>query len=214
MNKILMDANAMYPDGYHPIALNRKKDHSALAKYRSRATAGARYYYVDFGISVHVPDGFKNRLVLGTLGEDRDPPELSNVNPYDPFKLDIFIIGNMLKREFHDVGVFPSNLLLHRLKLKPAQNFSNVQFLSEIIKMMIRLDPQDRPDANTVLEAWKGIRDNVSSAHQEWRVRPRKEHPAGTVVLDAVSLHRVFMYFVMALVTQKFTAINRRCGVC
>ena len=35
-----------------------------------------------------------------TIGWDRDPPELSATNPYDPFKLDIFIFGNMFKREF------------------------------------------------------------------------------------------------------------------
>ena len=109
MNNILMDADTMYPDGYHPIALEFTRDYSALAEYQSRAAAGAKYYYVDFGISVHIPNGLEDRLVLGTFGRDRDPPELSNVNPYDPFKLDIFIIGNMLKREFHDVGVLLPN---------------------------------------------------------------------------------------------------------
>jgi len=104
MYNILLDADAMYPEGFHPVALNTAADYSGRAKYMSRTSVGAKYYYVDFGISVYIPEAVSPKLVTGTHGRDRGPPELSDVNPYDPFKLDIFIIGNMLEQDFYQVG--------------------------------------------------------------------------------------------------------------
>jgi len=106
-----MDADAMYPEGFHPISLRRTPDYSGVAKYKSRSIAGAKYYYVDFGISVYVPEALRPKLVTGVLGRDQDPPELSEDVPYDPFKLDIFIIGNMFRREFYQVSALRRNLL-------------------------------------------------------------------------------------------------------
>ena len=100
-----MDADAMYPEGFHPIGLNLTPDYSGYAKRTSRSAAGVKYYFVDFGISVHIPDSVNPKLVTGFLGRDRDPPELSDSTPYDPFKLDIFIIGNMLGQEFYTVRI-------------------------------------------------------------------------------------------------------------
>ena len=116
-NNILMDADSMYPEGFHPIALRRTPDYSGIAKYSSRTASGAKYYYVDFGISVHIPEALRPKLVTGTLGRDQDPPELSATVPYDPFKLDIFIIGNMFKREFHRVGAPRRCRSTYRLKV-------------------------------------------------------------------------------------------------
>ena len=112
-----MDADAMYPEGFHPVSLVDTPDYSGTAKYKSRTTAGAKYYYVDFGISVHIPEALRPKMVTGILGRDQDPPELSETVPYDPFKLDIFIIGNMFKREFYQVGTLRRNRLASRLKV-------------------------------------------------------------------------------------------------
>ena len=103
----MMGADAMYPEGFHAVASDYTPDRSDLAKYISRTAAGGvKYYFIDFGISVHIPDNLHSKLVTGIEGRDQDPPELSLDVGYDPFKLDIFIIGNMLKREFMVVSVF------------------------------------------------------------------------------------------------------------
>lgn len=102
----MMDGDAMYPEGFHSLKLNLKPDYSGPAKHTSRTKENVKYYFIDFGISVYIPDNIPPKMATGFLGRDRDPPELSMGEPYDPFKLDIFIIGNMLKREFQDVGFF------------------------------------------------------------------------------------------------------------
>ena len=93
----------MYPEGFHPAQTAYKRDYSGIANHFPRSAVGVKYYFADFGISVHVPDADRPRLVTGDSGRDQDPPELSLTVPYDPFKLDIFIVGNMFKQEFCDV---------------------------------------------------------------------------------------------------------------
>jgi len=101
----MMDADAMYPEGFHPVRMELKPDCSDDAKYIPRSAVAIKYYFIDFGISVYIPENLRSKLVTGLLGRDRDPPELSDRTPYDPFKLDVFIIGNMLKREFYMVRI-------------------------------------------------------------------------------------------------------------
>ena len=182
----------MYPEGFHPIKLNHTPDWSGFAKHTSRTVAKVKYYFIDFGISVHVPEDLRPKLVTGFLGRDRDPPELSRTVPYDPFKLDIFIIGNMLKREFQKVrSVFWSKPHSQLTTYKP---FSNVNFLKPLIDEMTQADPSSRPDAKVVLARWQGIRKSISVIHKQWRPRPQEEHPLGTFIFDAISLHRFFMF--------------------
>jgi hypothetical protein len=59
----------------------------------------------------HFPLGSRRELVLGIAGRDQDVPELSGDVPYDPFKVDIFTIGNVIRAEFQDVGFHPPQLI-------------------------------------------------------------------------------------------------------
>ena len=65
---------------------------------------GVRYYIIDFGISSYFKDPVAPRLVTGPDGLDNEVPELHREAPYDPFPVDIFILGNMYKKLFVEVG--------------------------------------------------------------------------------------------------------------
>jgi len=108
----MMDANAMYPLGFHPIKESFLPDSRTPAMYSrlSRAVAGVKYYYVDYGISVYLPSDARPRTAVGAYGRDQEVPELSWDVPYDPFKVDIFIIGNTFRRLFHVVCVLHRSL--------------------------------------------------------------------------------------------------------
>ena len=62
----------------------------------SRLEAGVKYYSVDYGISSYFPPESQGELVLGIAGRDQDVPELPYSVSYDPFKVDIFMIGNIM----------------------------------------------------------------------------------------------------------------------
>jgi len=93
----------MYPLGFHPVESIFLDDKETVASRISRLEAGVRYYFVDYGISSYFPPGSRRELVVGIAGRDQDVPELSNNVPYDPFKVDIFTIGNVLRGEFQAV---------------------------------------------------------------------------------------------------------------
>ncbi len=99
----MMDASSLFPKGHHPVRLSFLPDTRTLAPQVSRKKGHVKYYYVDFGISVHLETD-SPKLVTGGYGRDQDVPELSFHVPYDPFKVDIFILGNMLRREIYNVS--------------------------------------------------------------------------------------------------------------
>jgi len=114
-----------------------------------------QYYYIDYGISVHFPTTTEPKLIVGDDGRDQEVPELSETVPYDPFEVDVFIIGNLLRRYFYDV-------------------FSNVDFLVPLFTSMVKQNPSERPSAAEALEQWKSIRDTVPLYKRSWAVRGRE----------------------------------------
>jgi hypothetical protein len=104
LKNVLMDATHMYPLGFHPVQDIYLGDKRTVAPRISRLEAGVKYYFVDYGISSYFPPGSRRELVVGIAGRDQDVPELSNDVPYDPFKVDIFTIGNVLRGEIQAVG--------------------------------------------------------------------------------------------------------------
>ena len=106
LKNILMDATRMYPLGFHPVEqlLLPVYDIKTRAPRITRLEAGVKYYFVDYGISSYFAPGSQRELVVGIAGRDQDVPELSRNVPYDPFKVDIFSIGNVLRGEFQAVG--------------------------------------------------------------------------------------------------------------
>lgn len=98
-----MDGNALYPQGFHPILPDRLPNGSSTAPVLSRSAHPVKYSYVDFGISSRILPDSENKLVIGTLGRAQDVPELSDSVPYDPFKVDVFILGNVLRKLFREV---------------------------------------------------------------------------------------------------------------
>ena len=96
----MMDASPLYPQGFHPIYKLSLPDARGLAWPLSRSTHPVRYYFIDYSISVYIPPDVYPKLCVGIFGRDPEPPELSDTIPYVPFKLDIFILGNVFRREF------------------------------------------------------------------------------------------------------------------
>ncbi|TFY75607.1 hypothetical protein EWM64_g8404 [Hericium alpestre] len=171
---LMMDATAMYPLGFHPVKHTFLPDCNTPARSSiiPRSVAGVRYYFVDFGISSFIPPDAPSKLVLGLDGRDQDVPELSDEDPYDPFKVDIFTIGNVFRRLFYD-------------------DFSNMEFLAPLIESMTREDPAQRPTAAEALRQWTAIRKRISIFSLLWRLKRRNEGRIASVVADAKDLPHV-----------------------
>ncbi len=102
----MMDGTSLYPKGFHPIVTNYTPDVRNEAKPYARFTAPTpvKYYFVNFGISESLAVEGTSLRASGTDGLGPDVPELSGSEPYDPFKVDIFILGNFFKKYLFDVS--------------------------------------------------------------------------------------------------------------
>ncbi len=65
-------------------------------------TLRPRYYIDDLFHSVSAEP--ESTVLYEEPGRDRDPPEYESESEYNPFRLDIFLVGNMFLSEFLHVG--------------------------------------------------------------------------------------------------------------
>ncbi|OSD06648.1 kinase-like protein [Trametes coccinea BRFM310] len=167
---IMYDPDVLYPQGFHPMRLDRLPYQTdAWAPVLSRRDVQIRYYYIDFGISSHFTPDDPDKLVTGLDGIEKLVPELSDEVPYDPFKVDIFVLGRMMYETF-------------------IKKFTNVGMIVPLVQDMTAPDPVDRPNAADALQRCLGIRSRVSALQASWRLRPVEEPLTITAVLDSVSL--------------------------
>ena len=122
-----------------------KRDYSGWATPVPRSAVGVRYYFVDFGISTYIPEDASTKLVTGNLGRDQDPPELSTTIPYDPFKLDVFIIGNMFRQKLYEVSSWLTVIFVTELRRRKI--YTNIDFLLPLVEGMMHRKPEERPTA-------------------------------------------------------------------
>ncbi len=96
----------LYPDGVHPAAVGMNPTYTGYAQtLRCADVPSIKYYFTDFGLSTRFEDPNQPHLVVGGIAANGDVPELSNVIPYDPFRVDIFTLGNVFKTEFLKVSI-------------------------------------------------------------------------------------------------------------
>ncbi|KAJ7488914.1 kinase-like domain-containing protein [Mycena latifolia] len=144
LRNMVMDSSRMIPGGFHFIYYQTSDGQHLLRPYtgddsdprliKSRAQAGpVKYYYIDFGLSVRFPCYEARKLVVGECGRLRKRiPEISETVPYDPFKVDIRLVGEMLRCEF-------------------LVDYTGLDFLVPFVRKLRRHDPAERPDAPEAL---------------------------------------------------------------
>ncbi|KZV68704.1 hypothetical protein PENSPDRAFT_609718 [Peniophora sp. CONT] len=162
---IMCDASAMFPRGFHPInQYSLFDDIKTGATILPRATAGVRYYFIDYGISSYFPPGRPRELVTGIYGREQDVPELSSTKPYDPFAVDIFILGSLFKKEF-------------------CKKYSRLHFLEPVANAANARDPASRPTAIELLHLWQAQKRRVTLLQSPWYLSRRILPVDGSLVI-------------------------------
>ncbi|KAA1476401.1 kinase-like protein [Dentipellis sp. KUC8613] len=155
ITNIMMDADRIFPRGFHMDNNYQDACGREISGVRSRTrVGGVRYYIIDFGESmkfgpddsvlidawskagIHAPE---------TLGPDRPP--------YDPFKADIYTMGYSLKY----------------LTVKDYGGY--LDSLSPLFDAMMAEDPAERPAAAVALEQFRAIKRSYSRAALHARIR-------------------------------------------
>ncbi|KAG6898507.1 hypothetical protein C0995_009433, partial [Termitomyces sp. Mi166 len=99
-------------------------------KWRSRSSARPmQYYFIDFDISKQYLVDEKIETSTGLSGQDRTVPEMLDNKPYDPFKVDVYQLGNAFL----------------------AKEYNGLKALLPILKAMTNPRPEDRPSPSEAL---------------------------------------------------------------
>ncbi|EDR05086.1 uncharacterized protein LACBIDRAFT_330194 [Laccaria bicolor S238N-H82] len=139
---VLVNADAMYPGGFHPAKQNMAPDWKGKAKHFTRTEHVPKYYFIDFGLSVRFgPDDSTPRARV-VRGGDRDyPPELEDMNvEYDPFPTDVFHLGHLIIHEFTEGN--------QSLGVKKTLG---LEFMEGLAADMTNPDPLKRPTMDEVV---------------------------------------------------------------
>jgi hypothetical protein len=100
----MLDPSGMYPESFHPIALNRSKDFRKKAKAYSRTQRPPRYLLIDFGLSRQYDPANGPPLEKPLRGGDKSAPEHRDRDtPCNPFPTDIYYLGNLVRVQFIQV---------------------------------------------------------------------------------------------------------------
>ncbi|KAL6300708.1 hypothetical protein BKA93DRAFT_865912 [Sparassis latifolia] len=171
---IMMDGTPLFPQGHHPVRRQSSPDGIYLLSPLSRIDHPVRYYFIDFGISSLFKEG-ESPYVVGRKGRDKELPELSDDVPYNAYKVDVFILGNLFKKDF-------------------LQKYYGLEFLEPLVKAMTARDPAHRPDAEVALSIYHDIRRGLDPSLLRWRLRPRDESAPERILYDSVAVAREGIY--------------------
>ncbi|KAG9019231.1 hypothetical protein FRB90_005062 [Tulasnella sp. 427] len=157
---IMMDGRRLYSLGWHPQEWEVLPNGKSMKQSNPSRTAvgGVRYYFIDFGISTKDQDE-----TLGVDGQE-PAPELSDDVPYDPFKLDVYILGMAYRHFFIE------------------RYYDGLDFLLPLIEYMTPLKPSERPSAAEAFEKWKPIYQGLSFGTLSQRLQSKDLGPESSLV--------------------------------
>lgn len=125
---IMVDSRHMWPEPYHVMSptMNRKYTDNVKKPF-TRTARPPKYYIIDFGISRRYSPDDPNPQETIVEGGDRTVPEFKNGHtPHDPFAVDIYYVGNVIRefilevssKSFTDNWCIPTWLIgIHRLRV-------------------------------------------------------------------------------------------------
>lgn len=100
----MMEWKDMFPKGFHPQKDLCTKDGNRSAPFFTRTQQPTRYIIIDFGMSSRYDPSDVSPHEVSLIGGDKTVPEFLKGQPYhDPYKTDIYYVGNLIRTEFMQV---------------------------------------------------------------------------------------------------------------
>jgi len=149
----MFSASRMYPNGFHPIKLDRNRNFKGAAKAYTRTQRPPTYYFIDFGLSRQYTS--RNVTDEPLRGGDKTAPEHRSKRRCNPFLTDIYYIGNLVRQEF----------------MEKCYGF---EFIEDLINSMTHEDPARRPRIEEVLQRFIKIRESLSKTKLRSPIVSRK----------------------------------------
>lgn len=98
-----MDSTPLYDEPVHPVNHTMNRDFTRPAKPHPRTVRPVKYYYIDLGDARHYnPEEGSPQLTV-PYGGDRTVPEFKTQKFCDPFAVDVYRVGNIIRQQFTEV---------------------------------------------------------------------------------------------------------------
>jgi hypothetical protein len=112
----MADPLPLYDSPPHPYELIKRHDFSGDVKVcSSRTQTPIKYYLVDFGLSRRYNPEDGPPLELPPWGGDNSVPEfLAADTPCDPFPVDVYCLGNVIRQYFFKVIFFHNHCMFSK----------------------------------------------------------------------------------------------------
>lgn len=171
-----MDPSELFPDGFHPVALNKDRYLKGKAKHFSRTERPPKYYVADLGRSRYYDPVKGQPLDLPVLGADKSVPEFQGEGYnalHDPFRTDIYYLGNLLREDFLEVTILQCQVNCQLKCL--GQPVNGTEWIWNLVVDMVDPNPARRPTIEEVLERYTKLRNSLTPSKLRSRVVDRQE---------------------------------------
>ncbi|KAM5533182.1 hypothetical protein V8D89_013138 [Ganoderma adspersum] len=164
INNLMMDPVPVFSNIPHPTHSYKSYDFKRSISTRTRTSHPTKYFYIDFGLSWRLPSEDPSPRIGVDIGGDKSVPEYKDPQGlHDPYKIDVYCLGNILREYFMDRS-------------------HNFEFLRPIVTEMVQQDPAKRPSIDKAFEQFEQLRASFS----QWTLRSR------VVYQDELALGRVY----------------------
>ncbi|KAL0572776.1 hypothetical protein V5O48_009189 [Marasmius crinis-equi] len=173
-NNIMMDSRRLYDLPVHPIKQIMARDWSRKVQVYTRTERPVTYYYIDFGLAQQYPPEASATREPG-YGGDTTVPEFQTNQSCDPFAVDVYRLGNLMRECFLSGSL--SDVLFPKRK--------GLEFMDELITDMTQPEPSKRPKIDEVISryealrkglGWRQIRAPVPAADEHMSLGRRSSH--------------------------------------
>ncbi|KAF7306393.1 Protein kinase domain-containing protein [Mycena indigotica] len=142
---LMMDPSEVVPEGSHFANTHRNRMGEDHYEWRDRCLVHppVAYYFIDFELSEYYPNGAQTAQSIGIYGQDRTAPELSDTTPYNPFKVDVYQLGNTFVELSERYPIIPT-------------------IFGSLLEAMTHPNPDERPTASEAVHRLEKICSDLS----------------------------------------------------
>lgn len=186
---VMMDAVPMYSKKlWHPQDTSSNRGFTGQAKFYTRTEFPVKYFYIDFGLSRKYNPNNGPPRELPIMGGDRSVPEFQGEGydaPADPFRTDIYYLGNTVQQAF--LGVRRSTSIAFTTKSHPAlQRYHGLEFIEPLVADMVQTEPEKRPTIAEVESRFDELCHKLSWRQLRGRLVDKKEDAFSRAVLGII----------------------------
>ncbi|KAJ7179691.1 kinase-like domain-containing protein [Mycena filopes] len=165
-DSFMVDSKALFRgpnDQPHPWMNERRRDYQGLPRtVTTRTRSPVKYFIIDFNLSCRY-DGPGPHLELPGWGGDKTVPEWRTEELCDPFPVDVYCLGNMIRENFTEGW-----------ELGPGRK--GFEFMEPLVNDMCQDDPNARPKMPEVVARFVHIRRGLSERKLRSRIARMDEN--------------------------------------